>query len=198
MRRIVTWRSWPAATALVGLLGGLDACTRAPARPGPATLETREERLRASAEVLYAGDSTRVVYRARNTGFVDAARLVVRDSATWRAVWARLLARGDPRRAPPPADTPVIDFERELVVVLAQGLQGDCSEGIAVDSVYRVGQGPDVVVVVRQRAVLGPCGCLTDLREPAFAVRVQHERVAELRLRFEERPLENVCRARPR
>jgi hypothetical protein len=197
MTRIVAGRGWPTATALVSLLF-LGACPRSPARPGPATLETREERLRASAEVLYAGDSARVVHRARNTGFVDATRLVVRDSATWRAVWARLLARGDPRRAPPPADPPTIDFERELVVVLAQGLQGDCSEGIAVDSVYRVGQGPDVVVVVRQRAVLGPCGCLTYLREHAVAVRVPHERVEELRLRFEERPVENVCRPPPR
>src|SRR5688572_2344175 len=160
------------AIALITLCAAACGPPKAPLPVG-SVVTTLEERYDA---VVYAGDSSRVLYRSapqgrrKVAGFPDFTRLVVRDSATWRAVWARLVA-SDERRAPPAAEPPPVDFARELVIVAAQG-PAFCAWGITIDTVYRVADSMIGVAVVRTQHALGSCGCL-GYSVPAVAVRLQ-------------------------
>jgi hypothetical protein len=53
---------------------------------------------------------------AFNSGFDMPARLVVIDADTWRAVWNQIYLRSAP--VPP---LPVVDFSKEMIVVVALG-----------------------------------------------------------------------------
>ena len=59
----------------------------------------------------------------------DSARLVVRDTATWRQLWERLEGGRHARRP-----VPVIDFSREVLLVAAWGLKGTGGHLIRIDS----------------------------------------------------------------
>jgi hypothetical protein len=74
------------------------------------------------------GDAAQVYYD-NGMAFADSARLVVRDSATWRTTWQRATR---PQPSPPPM--PVIDFSREMVVVAAAGRMKP-GDAIHVDSI---------------------------------------------------------------
>ena len=179
------------------------ACSSRRAPPGRTSGGTAEPRGRTSAtlqaeapEILYSGDSTHVLYRSPGTrlsapsGFFDAARIVVRDSSTWRAVWARLVSP-DARRPPPPhVEPPAVDFTREIVIVVAQG-PAACGSGISIDTVYRVAHSQIGVAVVRTREALGGCGCFAVARAPALALRLDHNQLEAIR--FAERPPLNNC-----
>lgn len=56
------------------------------------------------------------VYYDNGLAFADSARIVVRDSAAWRAMWQRATR---PQTSPPPM--PDVDFNREMIVVAAAG-----------------------------------------------------------------------------
>ena len=171
-------------------LGSTDGATTAPPASAAGTLRAEER------EILYSGDSSHILYRspARGpgvpSGFRDAVRIVVRDSSTWRAVWARLESP-DARRAPPPVEPPAVDFTQDLVIVAAQGPGGSCSSGITIDTVYRVARTRIGVVVIRTREALGGCGCFAVARAPAVAVRVGRSQLEAIR--FVERPPLDNC-----
>jgi hypothetical protein len=176
------------AVALITLCATACGPRRAPL-PADSVATAPEERYDA---VVYAGDSSRVLYRATSSasGFLDVARLVVRDSATWRAVWARLVAP-DVRRSPPAVEPPPVDFARDLVIVAAQG-PAFCASGVSIDTVYRLEHSAIGVAVVRTFQALGEgCGCLTYHRAPAIAVRLPLDKVVIIR--FAERPPLDIC-----
>ena len=88
-----------------------------------------------SADELYPAlvapvDSLRHLLRARNSGFASALRAVVRDSKSFRQLWAEAV-RGEPR-APM---LPPIDFERDMVIFAATGSMPSTGFGITIDSV---------------------------------------------------------------
>lgn len=56
------------------------------------------------------------VYYDNGIGFADSARIVVRDSITWRSIW-RQATQSQP--SPPPM--PVVDFSQDMIVVAAAG-----------------------------------------------------------------------------
>lgn len=93
------------------------------------------------------GDSAQVYYD-NGMAFADSARIVVRDSATWRAIWQRATS---PQPSPPPM--PVIDFSRDMIVVAAAGRMkpGDL---IHVDSIGV--HGSLTVLVVRTMVACQP------------------------------------------
>jgi hypothetical protein len=62
-------------------------------------------------------------------GIQDSLRLVIRDSEQLRSVWIRATSR---QVAPPPA--PTVDFEREMLLVVAAGRRS-AEDQIRVDSV---------------------------------------------------------------
>ena len=67
-------------------------------------------------EVLTPVLSTARVYYDDGPAFRDSVRMVVRDGAAWRAVWAQATST---QPAPPPL--PAIDFDRDMVLVVGAG-----------------------------------------------------------------------------
>jgi len=70
----------------------------------------------AGMEVLTPVLSTARVYYDDGPAFRDSVRMVVRDGAAWRTVWAQATSA---QPAPPPL--PAVDFEREMVLVVGAG-----------------------------------------------------------------------------
>jgi hypothetical protein len=93
-------------------------------------------------------DDAAQVYYDNGLAFADSARIVVRDTAAWRAIWQRATR---PQPSPPPM--PVIDFAREMIVVAAAGRMkpGDL---IHVDSIGV--HGSLTVLVVRTMVACQP------------------------------------------
>ena len=67
-------------------------------------------------EVLVPVVSSARVYYDDGPAFKDSVRLVVRDSTTWKRVWAQATST---QPSPPPL--PVIDFDHEMAVVVGAG-----------------------------------------------------------------------------
>jgi len=67
-------------------------------------------------EVLTPVLSTARVYYDDGPAFRDSVRMVVRDGAAWRTVWAQATST---QPAPPPL--PAVDFDREMVLVVGAG-----------------------------------------------------------------------------
>jgi hypothetical protein len=86
------------------------------------------------------GDTAQVYYD-NGMAFADSARIVVRDTAAWRAIWQRATR---PQLSPPPM--PAIDFDREMIVVAAAGRMKP-GDAIHVDSIGV--HGSMTVLVVR-------------------------------------------------
>ena len=70
----------------------------------------------AGMEMLTPVLSTARVYYDDSPAFRDSVRMVVRDGAAWRTVWAQATSA---QPAPPPL--PAVDFEREMVLVVGAG-----------------------------------------------------------------------------
>ncbi len=70
----------------------------------------------AGMEMLTPVLSTARVYYDDGPAFRDSVRIVVRDGAAWRTVWAQATSA---QPAPPPL--PAVDFEREMVLVVGAG-----------------------------------------------------------------------------
>jgi hypothetical protein len=70
------------------------------------------------------------------SGFRDAAGLVIADSRSWEAAWARLYAGARPQ---PPL--PAVDFRAERVVLVALGERNSGGYDIRIDSVARFQRG---------------------------------------------------------
>jgi hypothetical protein len=113
--------------------------------------------------VIPSGDPSGV---ERFSGFLDPARIVVREDAAWEDAWAMLV--GDhPSPAPP---RPAIDFDAEMVVVVSIGVTGG-NRTMRVPLATRLWDGSLAVAVEEERlgrsCAFGP----TETR-PAVALRV--------------------------
>ena len=88
-----------------------------------------------------SADSLVHLRRGSGSGFEYALRAVVGNSETFREMWARAI-RG--YQSPPPL--PAVDFSRDMVVVVAMGMQTDDGYGIRIDSAVVHGEAIDVYV----------------------------------------------------
>lgn len=149
-------RGFAGAAGLTFLLAlGLPACGRGPALPAP----------------LGPVPETARLYYDDGGGLTDSTRLVVRGEAMWQEVWQRATA---PRSAPPPL--PVIDFSRDMILVVAAGRMTP-EDQIRVDSVgvrrERTAEGEDQdVLTVVVRTAQG-CGLFASEAYPVEIVRVR-------------------------
>ena len=75
------------------------------------------------------------------SGFEAPTRLVVRDAATWAAVWQQIYDRETP--VPP---LPAIDFSREMIVVAALGSRGTGGYSILLEGATETADGTAVTV----------------------------------------------------
>jgi len=122
-------------------------------------------------------DSIEHIRRSRRSGFYDATRLVVRDSASWRAIWAWVVSSpvSNAPLLPPPAEPPAVDFARQMVIVVALGQRGCGDETVGVDSLYQDRAGLGLFVIVRTRdegARPRGMGCAGESVTPVDVVRV--------------------------
>jgi hypothetical protein len=68
-----------------------------------------------------------------NSGFRESARIVVRDAAQWSTVWAQVHEGGTvPAR-------PVVDFSREMIVLVALGSRNSGGFGILIEDAAESG-----------------------------------------------------------
>jgi hypothetical protein len=123
----------------------------------------------------------RLRYR-RNSGLVDAVRLVVRDSMTWRAIAPRLA------RVPDHHPALNVDFDREMIIIAAMGFRPTGGYRVTVDSVY-LSQNV-LYAVVTQHSPGDKCGWLAEHTAPADAVRAPRSDQPVL---FVERARAYVC-----
>lgn len=77
-----------------------------------------------------------------NSGLVDSVRVVVRDTAEWRALWQRI----NQPFIPPPA-LPPIDFQRDMIIVAALGAKPSGGYDIMIESADEDSTGVEVSVV---------------------------------------------------
>ncbi|MCC7199297.1 MAG: protease complex subunit PrcB family protein [Gammaproteobacteria bacterium] len=77
------------------------------------------------------------------SGFETAGQFVARDRATWQVLWQQVNAP----HLPAPA-LPVIDFDREMVLVVAMGRQASGGHSLRFERVARDGEG--IVVTIRR------------------------------------------------
>jgi hypothetical protein len=99
------------------------------------------------------------------SGFDTPARLVVRDAVTWQGVWAQTFRGGS---VPP---IPVIDFSREMLVVVALGSHSSGGYGILLDGASAEATG-DLAVAVRSISPGSGCGVTAAFTQPVDIARV--------------------------
>lgn len=118
-----------------------------------------------------------------NSGLTRAQRLVVRDEATWRELWASIWRGGSVPPLPP------VDFTREMLIVAALGQQPTGGHGIFVDGASAAAGG----LAVRIRTVSpGPqCATSAALTEPVDIARLPRH---DGPVTFEERAETQECR----
>lgn len=85
------------------------------------------------------------------SGLDRPARIVVREDATWQAVWT------DIERGNSFVPAPTVDFTHEMVLVAAQGLQNSAGYGILIDGANEAENG-GINVIVRS---ISPGNCMT-------------------------------------
>ncbi len=124
------------------------------------------------------------IYQSGRSGVVKPAQAVVRDSASWRTWWDRIVAN---RGNKPPL--PTVEFDREMVVLVASGRTRANGFKVSIDSVL-VGNGRLVVYSTD----VGPgssCVSGSTSNQPVAVVRVpRHSEPA----RFVTRSVRYECR----
>lgn len=101
-----------------------------------------------------------VVDSTRNSGITKEQNVVIRDEATFSAMWAI---------HSPGADMPKIDFSQNMVIAAFHGSGMSCS-GVAISHVERVGKALNVNVVKTEP---GPTVlCAATVATPAYLVQV--------------------------
>jgi len=138
----------------------LGACTGASASPPAAAQAGRAARATESAEANGArAFSVVLLSESRCDGPRTA---VIRDTATWRPLWACATAGFQPPQAPPP-----LDFQRELYLFVAPGASGGPST-LTIDS---LAINRDTLVVNATYDRTGGCSSLAMVSNLAAIVR---------------------------
>lgn len=162
-----------ASAVVIGAVATLCACSSLELDPIPSGPPVPMTRLRAEpySYTFYSG-------------LTSVERLVIRDAATWQAVWNRIHSN----RTPVPA-LPEVDFSREMMVVAAMGERSTGGYGILLQ---RANEDPAGGIVVSVLSTSPGRSCVVTL---AFTAPVD---IARLPLsagpvRFYERSETMVC-----
>ncbi|HEX8675355.1 MAG TPA: protease complex subunit PrcB family protein [Longimicrobium sp.] len=118
------------------------------------------------------------------SGLTDSARVVVRDARAWEAIWGEIWRHHI--RLP---ELPVIDFEREMVVVAALGTRRSGGYDILVNGATRTADGVEVSILNRSPGI--QCGNTGAITRPLDIARLR--RVDGV-VRFRERAELRGCR----
>lgn len=100
------------------------------------------------------------------SGMDQPARLVIRDAATWHAVWNKIYDR----QSPIPS-VPAIDFSQEMLVLAALGTRSSGGFGILLDGASENGNG-SINVAVRSISPGPRCVVTAALTQPVDIARL--------------------------
>lgn len=100
------------------------------------------------------------------SGIAQPERLIVRDDATWQAVWTSIW-----RGLTPTPSLPNIDFTKEMVIVAALGSRSTGGYGIVVDSALMTTNGLKVWVGTSSPGLT--CGTTQAFTSPVDIARIQ-------------------------
>ena len=117
------------------------------------------------------------------TGVRDSLRAVVRDSALWRELWARI---NQPFLPAPPL--PSIDFRREMIVVAALGARPTAGYDVVIEGVAQDSTG--IEVVLRRQAPAPGCPVAAAMTQPIDLARIP---ASDHPVRFRERTVVTPC-----
>lgn len=121
-------------------------------------------------------------YRS-SSGLTERERIVVRDQASWAALWTRIV--GSHRPAPA---TPAVDFDDEMIVVVSMGTRPTGGYAIYIDGVTAVRGN----LVISTREVRPGPSCFTTqaLTQPVALVRLER---SDLPVSFVNRNVVRDC-----
>jgi hypothetical protein len=131
-------------------------------------------------------DAVDHLFKNAKSSLSTGVRLAILDSADWHAVWRRVV--GPASNAP----APVVDFTREMLLVVAMGQAPCMGYQINVDTVFR-DKDKRIYAVVRERHHGSRCGCLNEVVSPVDIIRVPR---TVRPVTFLERRETNVCEER--
>jgi hypothetical protein len=123
------------------------------------------DRYERTAEVERTPEIALWAYRM-SSGLTDQERIVVRDSASWAALWPRIVGTHSPKPR-----VPRVDFTREMLLVASMGRRSSGGYVIAIDSVHTASDS--LRVVVREQSPGPRCGTPGVLSSPVALARVQ-------------------------
>ena len=118
-----------------------------------------------------------------NSGLTEAERIVVRDSASWAALWPRIVGTHSPRPRPPR-----VDFASEMVIVASMGVRSSGGYLVAIDSI--VARDDTLRVLVREQSPGPRCGTTAALTEPVAIARIAR---SDLPVHFTTRNVVRDC-----
>lgn len=156
-------------------IGACSGAAAAVAQPSPERVAVPVTRLRDGL----SGFST-------YTGLVDSLRGVVRDSADWRALWARIN-----RPFIPQPELPSIDFHREMVVFAALGVRPSAGYDVVIEGVEMDSAG--IEVALRRDSPAPGCPVAAVVTQPLDLARIP---ASEHPVRFRERMVVIPCGSR--
>ncbi len=102
---------------------------------------------------------------SQQSGIDEPENFVLRDPEGWATAWQRIQIRSRPAPA-----MPVVDFEREMIVVAALGRQRSGGYTIRVDRAYR--EGPKTVIIVQAESPGEGCIVTNALTSPVDIARL--------------------------
>ena len=118
------------------------------------------------------------------SGFDRPARLVVRDAANWQTIWAQTFKGGSV------PTIPVVDFSREMLVVVALGSHSSGGYGILIDGASEAATG-NISIAVRSISPGARCGVTAAFTQPVDIARMPRRDGA---VSFVERSQVTDCR----
>ncbi len=117
------------------------------------------------------------------SGITSAERIVVRDSASWAALWPRIVGTHSPRPNPP-----AVNFATEMLIVASMGRRSSGGYVVAIDSVQP--RNDTLHVAVREQSPGPRCGTTAALSAPVALARVRR---SELPVHFTTRNVVRDC-----
>ena len=117
------------------------------------------------------------------SGIPEQERIVVRDSASWAALWPRIVGTHSPRPNPP-----AVDFTKEMLLVVSMGTRSSGGYVIAIDSMMVAGDS--IRVVVREQSPGPRCGTTAALSAPVALARIER---SDLPVSFTTREVVKDC-----
>jgi hypothetical protein len=105
------------------------------------------------------------LFKSLYSNIPQPRRLVIRDEESWAKLWAQMVAAGVVQNSPP-----VVDFEKEQIVVAAMGERKAAGYEITITGVER--SGSNLVVDVASTAPAPTCDRSEVITTPLHAVRM--------------------------